>query len=135
MSKTMKGIEGLILSKPDEVRTFDKGKVEIFNLPEGVVGRATFEPGWRWSDCLKPVAKTDSCESEHVGYQVSGTMHILLDDGQEYDIDAEDIFYLPAGHDAWVLGDEPVVTLDFNGMKDYAKVGKEGSSRRAQRKH
>lgn len=116
----------------DDVRAFEKGKVEIFELGGTTIGRATFEPGWKWSTCLKPIAKTETCQAAHVGYQLSGTMHVAMDDGRELDIVAGDFFNLPAGHDAWVVGEETVVALDFLGMKDYAKA-KEAAPR--ERKH
>ena len=108
-------------SKPDEVRTFAKGKVEVVNLGEATIGRATFEPGWRWSTCVKPLAKTNSCEAAHFGYHVSGTMRIRMDDGTELECKAGDAVIVPPGHDAWVVGNEPVIAIDFQGMRDYAK--------------
>jgi uncharacterized cupin superfamily protein len=108
-------------SKPDEVRSFDKGKVELVNLGDSVVGRATFEPGWRWSTCVKPVANTNSCEAAHFAYQVSGIMRIRMDDGTEMELKPGDVNVIPSGHDAWVVGNEPVVTVDFQGMSTYAK--------------
>ena len=109
------------LNKPEEVRTFEKGKVELVNVGGIMIGRATFEPGWRWSKHVKPLAKTKSCEAPHFQYQVSGTMHVVMDNGMEKDIKAGEVSSLPMGHDAWVVGDEPVVVVDFQGMVDYAK--------------
>ena len=106
--------------KPDEVRTFDKGKVELIKLGDATIGRATFEPGWRWSTCVKPLAKTSSCEAAHFGYQISGTMRVRMDDGTEVDCKAGDVTVAPSGHDAWVVGNEPVVIVDFQGMRNYA---------------
>jgi quercetin dioxygenase-like cupin family protein len=107
---------------PDETRKFtDKGQVEIVKLSSGTVGRGTFEPGWRWSEHVKPIAKTDSCQSVHVGYVISGRMHTVMDDGSEFDIGAGDAVFIPAGHDAWTLGDESCVMFDFSGMENYAK--------------
>ena len=108
-------------NKPDEVRTFAKGKVELVNLGEVTIGRATFEPGWRWSTCVKPLAKTNSCEVAHFHYQLSGTMRIRMDDGTEVECKAGDVAIVPPGHDAWVVGNEPVVAVDFQGMRQYAK--------------
>ena len=107
--------------KPEEVRTFDKGKVEVVTLSSSAIGRATFEPGWRWSTCVKPLAKTNSCEAAHLGYQVSGTMRVRMDDGMEWESKAGEVVSVPAGHDAWVVGKEPVVFIDFQGIPDYAK--------------
>ena len=118
----MKQIEAKSLNTPDEVRTFDKGKVEIINLGGRTIGRATFQPGWRWSQSVKPVAKTESCEAPHFQYHVSGTLRIKTDDGAERDCKAGDVSMLGSGHDAWVVGNEPVVVVDFQGMVDYAKT-------------
>src|SRR3989338_555979 len=106
---------------PDEVRTFEKGQVDLVKVGGAAIGRATFEPGWRWSTCVKPLANTDSCEAAHFGYQVSGTMRIRMDDGTEVECKAGDVALVPSGHDAWVVGNEPVVIVDFQGMPDYAK--------------
>jgi hypothetical protein len=110
------------LGSPDEVREFEKGKLELFRVSGAVVGRATFEPGWKWSTCLKPIAKTESCQAAHFGYQLSGTMMTQMDDGTQMTTKAGDFVSIPPGHDGWVVGNEPAVFLDFQGMVDYAKV-------------
>lgn len=107
--------------KPDEVREFPLGKVELIKIGEGMIGKATFMPGWKWSTSVQPLAKTKSCEAPHFQYHVSGVLRVKMDDGTEYDCKTGDISYLPSGHDAWVVGDEPVVIIDFQGMLDYAK--------------
>ena len=109
------------LNKPEEVRTFDKGKVELVKANGAMIGRAVFQPGWKWSESVKPIAKTKSCEAPHFQYHVSGTLHVKMDDGTEMDLKAGDISYLPSGHDAWVVGNEPAVVVDFQGMLEYAK--------------
>ena len=109
------------LNKPEEVRTFDKGKVELVEAHGAMIGRAVFQPGWKWSESVKPIAKTKSCEAPHFQYHISGTLHVKMDNGTEMDLKAGDIAYLPSGHDAWVVGNEPVVVVDFQGMLDYAK--------------
>jgi hypothetical protein len=106
---------------PDEVRKFPKGKVELIKIGGATVGRATFEPGWRWSKSLKPIVKTKSCEAPHFQYHVSGVLKVRMDDGTEFEARPGDVTFLPAGHDGWVVGDEPVVVVDFQGMIDYAK--------------
>jgi len=106
---------------PDETRTFEKGKLELVKIGETTVGRAVFQPGWRWSTHVKPIAKTKSCEAPHLQYQVSGILHVLMDDGTERDLKAGDVALIPPGHDGWVVGNEPVVAVDFQGMVDYAK--------------
>ena len=108
--------------KPEEVRTFPKGKVELVTMGGTTIGRATFEPGWRWSTCVKPIAKTNSCEAPHFQYQVSGTIRVRMDDGTEFDCKAGDVTSLLSGHDAWVVGNEPAVIVDFQGMLNYGKV-------------
>ena len=110
-----------VLGKPDEVRPFEKGRVELFKAGGVTIGRAYFSPGWKWSTCVAPLAQTKSCQAEHVGYQLQGRMHVVFDDGSTCDLKAGDTFHLPAGHDAWVIGDEEVIALDFQGMADYAK--------------
>ena len=115
------GLEVKSLNTPDEVRTFDKGKIEIVNIEGRTVGRATFQPGWKWSESVKPIVNTKSCEAPHFQYHVSGTLRIKSDDGIEKDCKAGDVSMLGAGHDAWVVGNEPVVIVDFQGMVDYAK--------------
>jgi len=115
------GLEVKSLNAPDEVRTFDKGKIEIISIEGRAVGRATFQPGWKWSESVKPLVNTRSCEAPHFQYHVSGTLRIKSDDGTEKDCKAGDVSMLGAGHDAWVVGNEPVVIVDFQGMVDYAK--------------
>jgi quercetin dioxygenase-like cupin family protein len=112
------------LNSPEEVRKFDKGKVELVNVAGAAIGRATFEPGWKWSVCVKPIAKTNSCQAAHYGYQLSGTMTTRMDDGAERTSKAGDVLNIPPGHDAWVVGNEPVVIVDFQGMVDYARKSK-----------
>src|SRR5436853_6915266 len=117
----MPKMEKKTLSAPDENRSFDKGKVELVTLGGVTFGRATLQPGWKWSTCVKPIAKTESCQAPHLQYQISGRMHVVMDDGSEMDFGPGDVSQLPPGHDAWVVGDEPVVVLDISGMGEYAK--------------
>jgi hypothetical protein len=106
---------------PDEVRGFPRGKAEIVQVGEAEIGRLVFEPGWRWSDDVKPIAGTESCEAPHFQYHVAGRLQIRMDDGTEFVAEPGDVTSLPSGHDAWVLGDEPVVVVDWFGASDYAK--------------
>ncbi|MHC2991952.1 cupin [Pontibacter sp. HJ8] len=108
-------------ASPEEVRDFPKGKLELVQVGGAMVGKATLEPGWKWSESVKPIAKTDSCQAAHFQYQISGVMHVKMDDGTEFDCKAGDVSMLPPGHDAWVVGNEPVVIVDFQGMADYAR--------------
>jgi hypothetical protein len=109
--------------KADEVRDFPKGKLELVTVAEATIGRAILEPGWRWSTSVKPIAKTKSCEAPHFQYHVAGTLKIVMDDGTELTCKPGDVSYLPSGHDAWVVGNENVVIVDFPGMVEYAKKG------------
>lgn len=106
---------------PMEVREFPLGNVQLVKIGGAVVARATFKPGWKWSTSVKEIAKTKSCEAPHFQYHVSGHLKILMDDDTILDCKAGDVSLLPSGHDAWVVGDEPVVVIDFQGMVDYAK--------------
>jgi quercetin dioxygenase-like cupin family protein len=117
----MAGMEAKNLGSPDETRPFaGKGKAEVVTLGGQTIVRATFEPGWRWSENVKPIAKTDSCQAAHTGYIISGRMHIKMDDGTEQEIGPGDAFVCAPGHDAWILGNEACVALDFSAPQ-YAK--------------
>jgi hypothetical protein len=107
--------------KPDEVREFPKGKLELVTINGASIGRATFQPGWKWSESLQPIAKTKSCTAPHFQYHISGTLKVKMDDGTILVCKPGDISFLPMGHDAWVVGNEPVVVVDFQGMVDYAR--------------
>ena len=106
---------------PDEVREFPKGRLELITIGGATVGRGIFEPGWRWLTSVQPFVKTHSCEAPHFQYHVSGTLHVVMDNGTEFDCKPGDVSLLPEGHDAWTVGNEPVVVVDFQGMIDYAK--------------
>jgi hypothetical protein len=106
---------------PDEVREFPKGRLELVNIGGATVGRAVLQPGWKWSTSVQPIAKTKSCEAPHFQYHAEGVLMVLMDDGTELECRPGDVSLLPSGHDAWVVGDEPAVIIDFQGMVDYAK--------------
>lgn len=107
--------------KPDDVRDFPKGRVELVKIGNAMIGRATFQPGWKWSESVMPLAKTKSCEAPHYQYHLSGELMVKMDDGSTFLCKPGDISLLPMGHDAWVVGTEPAVVVDFQGMIDYAK--------------
>ncbi len=111
------------LDSPEETRPFEAGtgKVDLVNLEQGGVGRAIFQPGWQWSKHIRPIAKTESCEAAHTGYFISGRMKIVMDDGEEMEFGPGDFMMAPPGHDAWVVGDEPCVVIDWQGFVDYAR--------------
>lgn len=117
----MPGIESKSFDTPDETRTPDKTTVEVINLGDTQVGRFTFQPGWRWSDCIKPVAGTDSCQTDHVGYVESGSITVRHDDGTEVTLSPGQAYRIRPGHDAWVEGDEAFVGFEFKGAATYAK--------------
>lgn len=106
---------------PDEVRTFDNGVVDLVSIGGSEIGRLTLQPGWRWSQDVKPIAGTHLCEAPHFQFHVSGTLRVQMADGSEFDAVAGDVTALPSGHDAWVVGDEPVVVVDWWGASNYAK--------------
>ena len=107
-------------TKPDEIREFPRGRAEILKVGGADLGRLVFQPGWRWSKDLKPLAKTKSCEAPHFQFHVSGRLAIQMDDGTQFTAGPGDVTSLPSGHDAWVVGDEPVVVVDWFGASRYA---------------
>ena len=118
--KTAKIAELKSFDNPDEVRQFPKGRLELIKVGGSVIGRAILQPGWKWSDSVQPIVKTKSCEAPHFQYHVSGVLRVRMDDGSEFECHPGDVSLLSSGHDAWVVGDEPVVIVDFKGMVDYA---------------
>jgi quercetin dioxygenase-like cupin family protein len=117
----MRKVEHLDFAKPDETRVFTHGRAEILNTASGAIGRLVLEPGWRWSNDVKPIAGTEWCEAPHFQFVVSGRLRIRMQDGQEFDLGPGSVSHLPAGHDAWVVGHEPVVGVDWFGATNYAK--------------
>ena len=108
-------------NKPDETRSFERGVVDLLNVGDAEIGRLVLQPGWRWSDHVKPIAGTELCEAPHFQYHVSGTLGVRMADGTELVVNAGDVTSLPEGHDAWVIGDEPAVIVDWYGASNYAK--------------
>jgi hypothetical protein len=121
MNKILGKSELKSFRKPEEIRDVPSGKIELLTLGGATVGRDTFLPGWKWSTSVKPLAKTESCQAPHFQYHLAGILHVKMDDGTEYECKPGDVSLLPSGHDAWVVGDEPVVVVDFQGLHDYAK--------------
>ncbi|HEY6664991.1 MAG TPA: adenylate/guanylate cyclase domain-containing protein [Propionibacteriaceae bacterium] len=115
--------------RPDEIRRVEKAHIELVELGELTIGRAIFEPGWRWSEHVKPIVGTESCQVHHLGYVVSGHLHIEMTDGASMDVMGGDAFEIPPGHDAWVIGDEPWISVDWAGRRLFAKSPKEISDR------
>jgi hypothetical protein len=108
-------------AEPDEVRTFDKGRVELVKIGGAEIGRLVLSPGWRWSESVKPIAGTELCEAPHFQYHAAGALRIQMEDGTTFDAGPGSVTSLPSGHDAWVIGDEDVVLVDFFGASNYAR--------------
>lgn len=109
------------IGTPDDTRAFPKGKMDVVTVDALTFGKATFQPGWRWTVCMKPLMKTELCMVHHNGYVVSGRMRIRMADGSETEHGPGDVFVCPPGHDAWIVGDEECVVFDFAGAAEYAK--------------
>jgi class 3 adenylate cyclase len=107
---------------PDDVRPLPHGRIDVVELDDRVVGRMTYEPGWRWSVDIKPIAATDLCQFHHLGVTLSGVLRAQMRDGTELEIGPGDVFEIPPGHDAWVVGDEPWVSVDFEAMRAYGRA-------------
>ncbi len=118
---TLESLEVVNFDEPDETRKFRKGKVDIAKIDGVRVGRAVYEPGWRWSTSLKPQQKTEWCEAQHFQYHLSGRLHIETSDGRSKVVEPGEVSLVPCPHDAWVVGKEPVVVIDFQGMAHYAE--------------
>lgn len=115
-------LEHVSFDKPDEIREGNNFRMELVNLAgDAQVGRVTLQPGWKWSNDVKPVAGTELCQAPHQQYQVSGQIHVVMQDGTELDILPGQVVSIPPGHDAWVVGDEPVVVIDWQGASVWAK--------------
>ena len=121
MATTAKMQKKSLDTSPDETRPFEKGKIELANFGNVAIGRAIFEPGWSWEKCVKPIAKTNSCQAPHTMYVISGRMKVVMDDGTEDEYGPGDTTVVPPGHNAWVVGNEPCVAIDFTGAKEYAR--------------
>src|SRR5687768_6793840 len=106
MAQILEHIQKKNLGQADEVRTFDKGQVELVSVGDVTFGRATLQPGWKWSTCVKTIVHTESCQVTHLSYHVSGRLHVVMDDGTEEEFGPGDVSFLPPGHDAWVVGNE-----------------------------
>lgn len=108
------------LDNPEETRSFENGTVDLVEIAGSKVGRTNLQPGWRWSTCVRPIVGTDSCQVAHVGYAISGRLHVVMDDGTELDIQPGDVYELAPGHDAWVEGEEPFRGVEFESLARYA---------------
>lgn len=117
----MTGPQRRSVTQPDETRHFPNGEFAIVRLGDFSVARATFQPGWRWSEHVKPIAGTASCQTHHRGYLVSGRIGVRMDDGAEMEFAAGDAYEIPPGHDGWVVGDEPAVGIELSGAEVFAK--------------
>ena len=118
----MAGITSGSFDQPDETRTPDRTRIEVVRLGPMTVARITFQPGWRWSESIKPIVGTESCQARHVGTIASGRLHVLHEDGSEAEAGPGGVYVIEPGHDAWVVGDEPVVGFEFGSAETYART-------------
>jgi class 3 adenylate cyclase len=109
-------------NEASDVRVIPRGRIDVVELDDTVVGRMTYEPGWRWSVDVRPIAGTDTCQYHHLGITLSGRLRAQMPDGTELEVGPGDVFEIPPGHDAWVVGDEPWVSVDFEAMRTFGKV-------------
>jgi class 3 adenylate cyclase len=116
--------------RPDEVRTVEKARIELVELGDAAIGHTIFEPGWRWEEHVKPIVGTETCEVHHIGYVFSGRLHVDMDDGPSIELTAGDVFEVPPGHMAYVVGDEAWISIDFAGRRLFARAPEEASERR-----
>ena len=118
----MAGITSGSFDQPDETRTPDRTRIEVVRLGPMTVARITFQPGWRWSESIKPIVGTESCQARHVGTIASGRLHVVHEDGSEAEAGPGGVYVIEPGHDAWVVGDEPVVGFEFASAETYART-------------
>ena len=119
--RTEQETEHRTFAEPDETRTFGNGHLDILRIGGSDIGRLVLAPGWRWSEHVKPIAGTDLCEAPHFQYHVAGTLRIQMADGTQFDARPGAVTSLPSGHDAWVVGNDEVVVIDWYGASEYAK--------------
>ena len=117
----MSEVEAKQLDTEGARRTFEHGHVDVVQMGGSSIGRVTLEPGWKWSECVKPIAKTDLCQASHVGYAISGSLAGVMHDGNTFRVRAGESYRIGPGHDAWIEGDEPYIAVEFESLKDYAK--------------
>ncbi len=122
MAVTVSRLETRQMETPDELRELPKTRIEIVELLGRKLMRVTFEPGWKWSECIRPTVATSSCQAAHLNYVISGTMHVVLDTGESFDMSAGSSAAIPPGHNAWVVGDAPCIMLDFEAGDRYGKA-------------
>ena len=132
-SDTRQHTEQRDFASPDDVRTFSHGRLEVLRIGGSEIGRLVLQPGWRWSEHVKPVAGTELCEAPHFQYHVAGTLRIRTADGAEFDATPGQVTSLPAGHDAWVVGEDDVVVVDWWGASNYAKLPATSENRKMAR--
>ena len=117
----MAGVEARGFDSPDETRTPDKTRIEVVRLAGATAARFSFEPGWRWSECVKPVVGTESCQARHVGVVQEGRLAVRHEDGSEAELEPGNAYVIEPGHDAWVIGDQRFVGFEFESAEDYAR--------------
>jgi mannose-6-phosphate isomerase-like protein (cupin superfamily) len=119
----LSGAESKNLKNSSDTRDFPKGRLDVVTVGGKSIGRAVFQPGWKWSESIKPIAKTTSCEASHLGYVISGSMTVVMDNGTTMHLGPGDAFAIPPGHDAWIDGNEACDLVDFVGFETYAQPG------------
>lgn len=115
-------VEHRAFDEPDEVREFERGRIEVLNMSGGAIGRMVLQPGWQWSRHVRPLVGTEWCEAPHFQYHLAGTVHVQMSDGTEFDLEPGSVSSLPQGHDAWVVGNDDVILIDWYAASDYAKA-------------
>ncbi len=118
------------LRRPDELRPVGRGTLELVELGDTVYGRTIYQPGWRWSEDVRPIVGTDLCDVHHIGFCMQGRLRVAMADGTELEIEADDVFEIPAGHDAWVVGDEPFIAVDSRGRRNFGIAPENDADRR-----
>lgn len=117
----MPKLDKRLMDSPDETRTFEKGRSDVVRFDGFSLARVTLEPGWKWSQSVKPIAGTESCEHLHAGYCITGRLHVVMNDGAEAEVGPGESYTVPPGHDAWVVGDDTFQGLEFSSAEGWAK--------------
>jgi hypothetical protein len=129
MAHMQQQVEQADFAAPSEVREFTNGRLELVEIGGATVGRNILQPGWRWANDVKPIAGTEWCEAPHMQYVIQGHLHVVMDDGREIEAGPGEVISLPARHDAWVVGDEEFIAIDWAGATHYAQDGNGGGGR------
>jgi quercetin dioxygenase-like cupin family protein len=118
----MARLQAKVFDTEGDPHAFSNGLAQILKLGEATVARAVYEPGWRWTTDMREVTGNQTCQLHHLAYAISGELHVLTDEGRTLEVKPGSVYEIPPGHDAWVVGDEPVVVVDWYGATNYAKA-------------